>query len=84
MRTFDDYEKLAVESKMVLFNIHIELQKFESDNKEHRKMDNGVNFYIWKQEQKDKISEKGYHRGNYLESWAKGDFSECDYHADFF
>ena len=83
MRTFEQYEALALESKKVLFNIHIELQKFESENKEYIPMD-GLNFYVWKTEQQNKISEKRSHRINYLEAWSKGDFVNCDYHADRF
>jgi len=84
MRTFEQYETLAIDSKKVLFNIHIELQKFESDNKEYRAMDGGINFYVWKTEQQNKINEKRSHRVNYLEAWSKGDFVNCDYHADRF
>jgi len=83
MRTFEQYEALAIESKKVLFNIHIQLQEFELKNKEYRHMD-GINFYVWKTEQQSKISEKRSHRVNYLEAWSKGDFDNCDYHADRF
>jgi len=84
MRTFEQYEALSVESKRVLFNIHIELQKFEEDNKNFRIMEDGSKFYLWKTEQENKIKEKASHRRNYLEAWSNGDFINCDYHADRF
>jgi hypothetical protein len=81
MKTFEQYEALATQSRKVLFDIHIELQIFESKNKEYRKIDGVDNFHIWKSQQIEKITANASHRVGYLEAFSKGDFLNCDYHS---
>ena len=86
-RTFEDYERIALESKKMLFDLYIKEQKIELEYAEKGGIQSGIDVYKWRASEKEKIDNsfknQSHHR-LFLESWSKGDFSSCDYHIDRF
>ena len=86
-RTFEDYERIALESKKMLFDLYIKEQKIELEYLEKGGIQAGIDVYKWRASEKEKIDnsfKNQPHHRLFLESWSKGDFSSCDYHIDRF
>lgn len=87
MRTFEQYELIAFESKKLLFNAYIKESMLEKEYKSKGGIDGGTELYKWRKSQKEKLNEqfKGNNlRSLFLESWNKGDFPSCDAYINRF
>jgi hypothetical protein len=87
MRTFDDYEKLALESKKFLFDLYVQEQQIELEYTKKGGIQASIEVYKWRKSELERIENsfknQAHHR-LFLESWSKGNFSSCDYHIDRF
>lgn len=87
MRTFEQYEEIALESKKILFVLHIQRQELELEYTKRGGIQAGIDVYKWRNSELERIENsfknESHHR-LFLEYWAKGDFSSCDYHIDKF
>lgn len=82
MRTYEKFESIAIEARKSLYDIFVELTKFQEANTEHREIDGVYNFYMWRYEQEQMICEHKIIKMLYLEAWSKGDFRLCEIYAD--
>jgi hypothetical protein len=87
MKTFEQYEVIALESKKILFDAYVKEQNLESEYQKKGGIQSSIEVYKWRNSEKEKIDElfKNHaHHRLFLESWNKGDFSTCDYHIERF
>jgi hypothetical protein len=78
MRTFEEYEILALKSRKKLYDIQVELEKFERETTQFRILVSQQNFFIWKIEQERLITTEKYLYEDYLQCWNVGNFSKCE------
>ena len=87
MKTFEEYQITALESKKMLFDLYVQEQKIELEYKNKGGIQASIEVYKWRASEKEKIEaifKNIAHHRLFLESWSKGDFSSCDYHIDRF
>lgn len=87
IKTFSEYEQIALESKKMLFDLYIQEQAIELEYQNKGGIQSGIEVYKWRSAEKQKIEmefKNQSHRRLFLEAWNKGDFANCDYHIDRF
>ncbi len=87
MRTFEQYEEIAIESKKMLFVLHIQRQELELEYAKRGGIQADIEVYKWRKSELERIEssfKNAAHHSLFLEYWSKGDFSSCDYHIDRF
>ena len=87
MRTFEEYELIALECKKILFDLHIEEQKLEIEYQKRGGHRSDMADYEWRESEKEKIEYKFKdisYRSLYLKAWNEGRFSDCDAHIEMF
>ncbi|QRE03485.1 hypothetical protein [Flavobacterium psychrophilum] len=87
MKTFEQYEVLALESKKILFDAYAKEQVLESEYQKKGGIHAGIEVYKWRNSEVEKIENEfknNSHRALFLKAWNNGDFSICDYHLDRF
>jgi hypothetical protein len=87
MRTFEDYEKIALESKKMLFDLYVQEQELELEYAKKGGIQASIEIFKWRNSEREKIDndfKNQGHRRLFLEAWSNGNFSSCDYHIDRF
>lgn len=87
MRTFEQYEAIALESKRLLFDAYIKEQNLEAEYQKKGGIQASIEVFKWRNSEREKLEKEfknNSHRRLFLENWSKGDFSSCDYHLDRF
>lgn len=81
MKTFEQYEAIAIDCRKALFNQYTKEQNLELEYNSKGGINGGTEIYEWRKAEKNKLDLE--FKGNnlkslFLESWSKGDFYSCD------
>ena len=81
MKTYEEYEVIAVEFRKVLFSTYVEERRIQDEFLESNGSDWSVAYNRKENEttKLDLLSIGNSYRVLYLRSWSEGDFAGCDY-----
>ena len=83
MRTFEQYEAIALETKKILFDAYVKEQNLEDEYQKKGGVQASIEVFKWRNSEREKLEKEfknNSHRRLFIENWNKGDFSSCDYH----
>ncbi len=87
MITFEEYELIAIESRKMLFELHIEEQKINIEYQKRGGHTSDMSNYYWREAEKEKLERRFNnitYRSLYLKAWNEGRFHGCDAYIESF